>query len=137
MRSLDRARSRRVRWLASVVLASLVFVTAPAHAQSAARKCGRGLAGMTTAFLEIPGNMVHESDARGAGEGLPLGFAKGLGMLVARVMVGVYEFLSSPFPAPAGFRPILEPEFPWDYFNERRASEPSDSHRQTRPRRES
>jgi hypothetical protein len=31
--------------------------------------------------------------------------------------VGVYEFLSAPFPAPAGYRPIIEPEFPWDYFD--------------------
>ena len=32
-------------------------------------------------------------------------------------LVGVYEFLSAPFPAPAGYRPIIEPEFPWDYFS--------------------
>ena len=31
--------------------------------------------------------------------------------------VGVYEFVTAPLPAPSGFRPILQPEFPWDYFN--------------------
>ena len=100
-----------------LVLLVLVLAAPPAHAQSAARKVGRGLAGMTAAFLEVPGNMVAETHARGAGEGIPLGFAKGLGMIVPRVLVGVYEVLSAPFPLPAGFRPILTPEFPWGYFD--------------------
>ena len=85
---------------------------------TAARKAGRGLASMTTGFLEIPGNMVAESRKHGAGAGVPLGFVFGLGKLVIRELVGVYEFLSAPFEAPAGFKPIIEPEFPWDYFED-------------------
>lgn len=95
---------------------------AAAEAQTATRKFGRGLAGMTTAFLEVPGNMVYESNERGAAAGIPLGFAIGLGMIVPRVLVGVYEFVSAPFPAPAGYRPILHPEFPWGYFEGERRS---------------
>ena len=45
-------------------------------------------------------------------------------LIIPRVLVGVYEFLSAPFPAPAAFRPILEPEFPWDYFQSRAPSPP-------------
>src|SRR5213596_515020 len=103
----------------SLVLAAgfLVLLAAPpASAETAGRKFFRGLAGMTTAFLEVPGNMVAETRTRGAAEGLPFGFAKGLGMIVVRELVGVYEFLSAPFPAPSGYRPILQPEFPWQYF---------------------
>ena len=74
---------------------------------------------MTTAFLEVPGNMVAETDARGPAEGIPLGFARGLGMIIPRVLVGVWEFLSAPFPVPSGYRRILEPEFPWSYFEDR------------------
>ena len=107
-----------------LALAVLVLVYAsPAAAQTAVRKMGRGLANMTTSFLEIPGQMVKETHAQGAGVGIPVGFAKGLGMIVPRVLIGVYEFLSSPFPAPEGYRPILTPEFPWDYFDE--AGEPA------------
>ena len=98
--------------VAVVVLA----LSSSAEGQTAARKFGRGLAGMTTAFLEVPGNMVAQTRKRGAAEGVPLGFAIGLGMIVPRVLVGVYEFVTAPFPAPSGYRPILEPEFPWDYF---------------------
>jgi putative exosortase-associated protein (TIGR04073 family) len=92
---------------------------------TAARKAGRGLAAMTTGFLEIPGNMVAVTRESGPGMGMTLGFALGLGKLVVRELVGVYEFLSCPFEAPAGFKPIIDPEFPWDYFEEGRASSPS------------
>ncbi len=82
---------------------------------TSAQKFGRGLAGMTTGFLEIPGNIVKETKAQGA-IGFPIGLATGLGMTVTRELVGVYEFLSAPFPVPSGFRPILTPVYPWDYF---------------------
>jgi putative exosortase-associated protein (TIGR04073 family) len=95
-----------------------------AGAQTWERKCVRGLAGMTLGFLEVPGNMVAEAEARGPGEGLPFGFVKGLGMLVVREPVGVYEFLTTPFPVPEGFRPIFRPEFTWDYFVDTAAPEP-------------
>ena len=100
-----------------LVVVLLLAVAAPAAAQTAPRKFLRGFAGMTTAFLEVPGNMVAETRARGPGEGIPFGFALGLGMIVPRVLVGVWEFVSAPFPVPAGYRPILRPEFPWSYFD--------------------
>lgn len=90
---------------------------ARAEAQTAARKCGRGLAAMTTSFLEVPGNMVKVTGERGPAWGVTLGFVQGLGMLVVRPLVGVYEFVTCPLPAPPGFAPIIEPEFPWGYFD--------------------
>jgi putative exosortase-associated protein (TIGR04073 family) len=103
--------------IAAAAVALLAGTATESAAQSAARKAGRGLAAMTTAFLEVPGNMVREAERRGKAEGLPVGFAMGLGMIVVRTLVGVYEFVTCPFPAPAGFRPIIEPEFPWSYFD--------------------
>ena len=72
---------------------------------------------MTTGFLELPGNIVMETVRNGAASGMTLGFAKGLGGIVVRELVGVYEFVSSPFPVPEGYRPVLRPEFPWGYFD--------------------
>jgi putative exosortase-associated protein (TIGR04073 family) len=108
----------------SAVFIGMLSASAPSQAieYTAARKAGRGLASMTTGFLEIPGNMMAESRKHGAGAGIPLGFVFGLGKLVVRELVGVYEFLSAPFEAPAGFEPIIEPEFPWDYFEDRSAT---------------
>jgi putative exosortase-associated protein (TIGR04073 family) len=72
---------------------------------------------MTTSFLEVPGNMVKVSRERNATWGVTLGFVQGLGMLVVRPLVGVYEFVTAPFPAPPGYAPIIRPEFPWGYFD--------------------
>ena len=116
-----------VQRIACLALLALLVAAAPAGAQTAARKAGRGLAGMTAAFLEVPGNVVAGARDQGGVEGPLLGFAKGLGMIVPRVLVGVYELLSAPFPAPAGYRPILEPEFPWDYFDGGGRSAPTES----------
>jgi putative exosortase-associated protein (TIGR04073 family) len=107
--------NRLVRVATTALLTLGIFISA-ADAENAPRKFGRGLAGMTLSILEVPGNMVDQTRKRGAAEGVPLGFAIGLGMIVPRTLVGVYEFLTAPFPIPAGYQPILHPEFPWGYF---------------------
>ncbi|WP_374086826.1 exosortase system-associated protein, TIGR04073 family [Methylomicrobium lacus] len=107
----------KLRIYLTVAIAVLLLgaSTTAAADNSSAGKFGRGLAGMTCGFLEIPGNIVQETRRSGA-IGFPVGLAKGLGMTVTRELVGVYEFVSAPFPVPAGYRPILSPEYPWDYF---------------------
>jgi putative exosortase-associated protein (TIGR04073 family) len=115
-RSLTSGNVGRLLRYAAIALLALGILASAADAQTAPRKFGRGLAGMTLAFLEVPGNMVEETHKHGAGEGVPLGFAIGLGMIVPRTLVGVYEFVTAPFPVPAGYQPILHPEFPWSYF---------------------
>jgi putative exosortase-associated protein (TIGR04073 family) len=108
----------------AALLLALTLLVAPSLAiahdrnggDSAATKFGRGLAGMTTSFLELPGNIVAESRDDGAAAGMTIGFAKGLGMIPVRTLVGVYEFVSAPFPVPEGYEPIIQPEYPWSYF---------------------
>jgi putative exosortase-associated protein (TIGR04073 family) len=85
---------------------------------TAVDKMGRGLAGMTTSFLELPGNIAAESREGGATAGATIGVAKGIGMIPVRTLVGVYEFVTAPFPVPEGYEPIIQPEYPWDYFDE-------------------
>jgi putative exosortase-associated protein (TIGR04073 family) len=102
----------------ALLLGALVPGSAAAVEYTPARKAGRGLAGMTTGLLEIPGNMVRETRDRGPGWGVGLGFVTGLGKFVARTLIGVYELVTAPVEVPAGYEPILEPEFPWSYFGE-------------------
>ena len=73
---------------------------------------------MVTGFLVIPGEIVKETRETSAARGFTLGFARGLGAVVVRELVGVYEFVTSPFEVPKGYAPIIEPEFPWDSFDE-------------------
>jgi putative exosortase-associated protein (TIGR04073 family) len=108
---------KKLRTLMMAAPVALMMLAAPGvQADTAAQKFGRGLAGMTCGFLELPGNIVKETEAKGA-VGIPVGLAIGVGMIVTRELVGVYEFVSAPFPVPAGFRPILKPEYPWGYFH--------------------
>jgi putative exosortase-associated protein (TIGR04073 family) len=115
-----RSRSMRRGVAAALALALLVALapaTADAQRYTAGRKFGRGLAAMTCGFLEVPGNIVETSRERGPGWGITLGFAEGLGKLVVRELVGVYEFVTAPFPVPGGYKPIIQPEYPWGYFD--------------------
>jgi putative exosortase-associated protein (TIGR04073 family) len=112
----SRPLARRVAGAALV--AALLMLPGSADANSAARKAGRGLAAMTCGFLEVPGNIVKMHRERGPAWGFTLGFVQGLGMIVVRELVGVYEFVTAPLEVPDGFQPIIEPEFPWDYFAE-------------------
>jgi putative exosortase-associated protein (TIGR04073 family) len=107
-----------MRKVAVTALVLSLVLPVPAFAYTAMDKLGRGLAGMTAGFLEVPGNMVAETRKSGAAVGVPLGFVKGLGMIVVRELVGVYEFLTAPIPAPAGYRPLIRPEYPWGYFED-------------------
>jgi putative exosortase-associated protein (TIGR04073 family) len=116
------SRTRAVGWILVVALALAVLPAGRASAENtAARKLGRGLAAMTCGFLEVPGHIVQMTRERGPGWGFSLGFVQGLGGIVVRELVGVYEFVTAPFPLPAGFNPIIEPEFPWGYFDEQPA----------------
>lgn len=83
---------------------------------TAASKLGRGLMQMVTGFLEFPGNIYAESRDDGLASGLTIGFAKGIGMIPVRELVGVYEFVTAPIEVPDDYQPVLDPPVPWDYF---------------------
>jgi putative exosortase-associated protein (TIGR04073 family) len=119
-RTLSRFAKKAVATGAVLALALSAASSAWATEYNAPRKAGRGFAAVTTAFLELPGNIVSETRRNGADSGWTLGFAKGLGGLVVRPLVGVYEIVTAPFPIPDGYRPILRPEFPWGYFDQSR-----------------
>lgn len=109
-------KNLRIELLVTITALSLAIAADVNADNTAAGKFGRGLAGMTCGFLEIPGNIVKETRRSGA-IGFPVGLAIGLGMTVTRELVGVYEFVTAPFPVPSGYRPVLRPEYPWDYFD--------------------
>ena len=42
----------------------------------------------------------------------------GVAKVPARTVIGAYEFVSAPFELPAGFKPLMQPEFSWQYFED-------------------
>jgi len=104
--------------LVALVLCLATPGLASARTWSSASKFSRGVTNMALGVLAWPGEMAQESKERGPAVGIPLGFVTGLGWFAAREIVGVYEFLTCVFEAPPGFRPILRPEYPWQYFED-------------------
>jgi putative exosortase-associated protein (TIGR04073 family) len=84
--------------------------------ETAGAKAGRGLMEMITGFLEFPGNIYAETRDDGLASGLTIGFAKGIGMIPVRELVGVYEFVTAPIEVPDDYEPVLDPPLPWQYF---------------------
>jgi putative exosortase-associated protein (TIGR04073 family) len=86
------------------------------RADTPGMKAGRGLAAITTPFLEVPGNIVETSQREGPLAGWTTGLARGIGMSIVRPPIGLYELVTAPIPFPANFGPIMQPEYPWSYF---------------------
>ncbi len=124
------SRSRRTRGLrlpaalSALVLVFMLVGSLPASARdSSARKVGRGAANLTLGVLALPGEIMETTRSSGIFVGATWGFVKGIAMFVTTEVVGLWEVLTCPFETPPGFKPILEPEFPWGYFYEGRSAE--------------
>jgi putative exosortase-associated protein (TIGR04073 family) len=111
----------RVRLLAILAGAAFALGALPnaavAQEYTAARKLGRGLAGAGGGFLEVPGCITKRYKKQGPAVGFTVGFAEGIGRFALRELVGTYEIVTSWFEIPPGFRPVMQPEFPWGYFD--------------------
>jgi len=84
---------------------------------TAARKLGRGVSNIGLGVLAIPGQIVQTTRDSGPFVGATWGFVKGVGFTVATEVIGVFELLTCPFETPPDFKPIIKPEFPWQYFS--------------------
>ena len=117
----DRPAARRLRGglLVALLVASLVTaapIAASAAEQSPARKFGRSLANLSLGVLALPGQVAETTRERGPFVGATWGVAKGVAYVAATEVIGVFELFTAPFETPPDFKPILRPEFPWQYF---------------------
>lgn len=94
-----------------LLIVTLLAIAAPAFADNAGTKLGRGVVNALTGWMEIPKNIYNESCKSNVLVGLTWGTIKGAGYCVARTAVGGYEIASFPIPAPSGYVEIMHPEF--------------------------
>ena len=81
---------------------------------AAAEKAVRGIANTGLGVVvELPKTVYYDTLEDGPLYGLTVGVLEGLSWGVARTLVGVYEVVTFPFPAPEGYRPILTPAYPY------------------------
>ncbi len=78
-----------------------------------ANKAGRGMANMTTGWLELPKQIYVTSKEDGIPQGILLGPLKGLGMTVVRTVAGVGEFLTFFVAYPGFYDPYFDPPYVW------------------------
>ena len=100
-----------------VVLGSGVVTAANAEdlvAPAAAEKAVRGLANAGLGVVvELPKTVYYDTLEDGPLYGLTVGVLEGLSWGIARMLVGIYEVVTFPFPAPDGYRPIYTPAYPY------------------------
>jgi len=83
-----------------------------AHGRNPACKLGRGIANVATSPVEIFYSMERVSDEKGFIAGWTWGVVDGVFYTVRRLLVGVYEIVTFPFPVPADYEAVIDsPEF--------------------------
>jgi putative exosortase-associated protein (TIGR04073 family) len=78
-----------------------------------ASKAGRGIANMTTGWLELPKQIYTTSKEDGAVKGIFIGPLKGLGMTLLRTVGGVAEFMTFFMAYPGFYDPFFDPGYVW------------------------
>jgi len=86
----------------------------PSLAAQIGTKFIRGVANLTTGWVELPKQIYVVGTNEGWVAGALRGPFDGLGMFAARTIAGAYEILTFPIPVPPNYQPMLSPEYVWD-----------------------
>ena len=109
------------RILAGLFALILLFPSA-AHAVelanpgTPARKLQRGLLNLALCPIEISQGIVERQHEDTVVPGWIVGVLKGSVNAVSRGLVGAYEVVTTPFPLPSHYNPVLQPEFAWQHL---------------------
>ena len=110
-----KARFVGVLLLATVCVAPAVRAGTddPPQGHNAVRKLGRGFANLLFGVVELPNQYTKAQSEHGGAAGWTYGVPKGVVRWFGREIVGVFEIVTFPVPAPQGYKPIMKPEWPW------------------------
>ena len=85
------------------------------------RKLQRGFLNAVLSPVEISYEMHNVRRVNNFIPSWASGFTKGVAYMGGRIMAGAYEMVTFPIPAPAGYEPVLQPEFEWEHFDKPKA----------------
>src|SRR5574337_1989402 len=109
-------------WAVAVVVVALggrvtsvAFAEDESVAALATKKAVRGVTnGALGVVVEVPKGVYYGTVEDGPLYGLTVGALEGLSWGIARTLTGVYEIVTSPFPIPESYRPIYQPQYPFE-----------------------
>ena len=97
--------------LVLMVLSSMIIWSPAAFADDAFQKLGRGIANTASGWLEIYHQMEETTKKDGPLAGVTTGSIKGVLKATYRTLIGAYETATFFIPVPAGYEPIIYPEY--------------------------
>jgi putative exosortase-associated protein (TIGR04073 family) len=97
----------------SLTGAACAWADEPSVPEQIGTKLVRGLANLTTGVGEIPKQIYLIGKREGWVQGAVRGPLEGLGMFIARTVVGVYDVVTFPVPVPSRYQPVLLPDYVW------------------------
>jgi len=96
----------------------IIVLASPAYCDDPVKKLGRGLCNIGTFIFELPLQISRVNQVDGPMAACTWGVLKGIGMSGTRLITGVYETVTFPFPVPKDYAPILkDPEFMFEEQN--------------------
>ena len=77
------------------------------------RKLQRGFLNIALSPFELSNELSKEVKNNTVPPSWVAGLGRGSIYTVGRALVGVYEMVTFPLPLPANYKPVIQPEFPW------------------------
>ena len=111
-------RALTLLFFVSVFLIADLFAAEIAAQGTPARKLQRGFLNVALSPIEISHEMVRDKNVESAIPTWVTNFGRGSVFMVGRALAGVYDLVTAPLPLPAGYAPIVYPEFPWEHLAE-------------------
>lgn len=82
------------------------------------RKLQRGFVNVALSPMELSNELATEKHENA--DQMPpswmTGTVRGIAFMAGRALAGVYDIATFPLPLPKEYRPLIEPEFPWDHL---------------------
>ena len=94
--------------------------TGKSYPENVGEKLGTGIANVVTGFVEIPKNMVIESNENGVAYGVTIGFITGIVHSVGRTLTGALDIATFMIPT----KPLIDPDLIWKDFNKKTGYHP-------------